>query len=494
MSSHSVAVGGAERPQPRVPTPPNCYISRQNDSQTRSHSPSRRRKSTRVNTILQRSVQMNSSQDLGSAGTSCKARCATGCPLIQLISLAASASSQEVSWQSAFWPVIACTLTVMLQNTGSVLDADIRLSGLVKSSAPFCLVDTIHMLIGVGQMISAGCSFRKAVTYIWHARFENTGEALSSSALQLHEVALESSWKLSLLSFLLGGLPQAIKIFGMRGIPFTQAVVAVFLATFVIGEIFRLVAIAPHSLGSPGEHPMPTIESAKIRYRRAQKLMFPWVFSLHFMVYIPRVLNKSSQEHARGWISALGFAAYGLIIGLSCLPILFGCLQVRWFRSWVVLSASRIRKARAFNRFARFFTRVVKDLGELFLLHPDDVKFLLLPAIVSLPLQLLFPVLKLHTRFFSMLEQQKFLFCSFFGMTFVFSHLYCALIWLLIFRLAFTGSLSRKPRQLLRLGGSESEYYVSLLVLSSFYLYFKAYYLDFDGEGTYKPNWTEKLG
>ena len=239
---------------------------------------------------------------------------------------------------------------------------------------------------------------------------------------------------------------------------------------------------------------MSAFTSAKIRYWRAQKRMFPWIFSLHFMVYSSRVLDKSWHEHAGGWISALGFAAYGAVIGLSCLPIFLGCIQVQWFRSWVLLSASRTLNARAFNSMARSFATLVRGLSELFSLDPDVVKVFLVPAMLSLPLQLLFPILGLHKRFFSMLGQQRFLFCYFFGITFVFSHLYCAFVWLLIFRLALSGSLSRKSRQLFGLKGSEPEFNVSLLFLSSLFLYFKAYCLDFDGKGTYKPSWTEKLG
>ncbi|KAF2752271.1 hypothetical protein M011DRAFT_20376 [Sporormia fimetaria CBS 119925] len=49
----------------------------------------------------------------------------------------------------------------------------------------------------------------------------------------------DRAWRLSMATFLIGALPQAVKVFGMKGVPITQMAVAILLATFCVPEIFR---------------------------------------------------------------------------------------------------------------------------------------------------------------------------------------------------------------------------------------------------------------
>jgi len=54
--------------------------------------------------------------------------------------------------------------------------------------------------------------------------------------------AVDRSWRLSMVSFIFGALPQAVKVFAMKGIPVTQIVVAFLLSSFITAEVFRSVA------------------------------------------------------------------------------------------------------------------------------------------------------------------------------------------------------------------------------------------------------------
>ncbi|KAF2678990.1 hypothetical protein K458DRAFT_435443 [Lentithecium fluviatile CBS 122367] len=291
-------------------------------------------------------------------------------------------SNNEVSWQSIFWPVIACTLTVMLQNTGRTPGAPIQLSSVLKSSVLFCAFESLFMLAGLVWMLSLGCSLRTAARLVWYARFEktryhcvksypkssfekhfnlkttprhvwyahfggtrchcvqsylnysfekhwNTRPLMSPNTLDAVDTpdfrgdfpieilsdapapsqtpqilstpinlrngitatgnqeqrdieaspteghvagyhpgsAIDRFWRLSMGAFLLGALPQAIKVFGMRGIPFTQVTIGIFLTNFFISEIFRLTA------GAAGEYnldPIPAVEFAKEKLFRLQ--------------------------------------------------------------------------------------------------------------------------------------------------------------------------------------------------------------------------------
>lgn len=73
--------------------------------------------------------------------------------------------------------------------------------------------------------------------------------------------AVDRSWRLSMVSFIFGALPQAIKVFAMGGVPYTQMAVAILLSSFVTAEVFRSVA-GPVGLTKLREVP------ASLRYKR----------------------------------------------------------------------------------------------------------------------------------------------------------------------------------------------------------------------------------
>jgi hypothetical protein len=50
------------------------------------------------------------------------------------------------------------------------------------------------------------------------------------------------------LAFVGGGLLQAVKLLVCRGVAGTQALVGVYLASFVVVEAFRIVAGRPHTV------------------------------------------------------------------------------------------------------------------------------------------------------------------------------------------------------------------------------------------------------
>jgi hypothetical protein len=89
----------------------------------------------------------------------------------RLISFAAVEESNIVSWQSAFWPVAACTTAVIFQNTGRVLSAPYKLSYALRASPLICTVNTLQMIIKFSWMLLVGCLFRAAARHIWYDPF-----------------------------------------------------------------------------------------------------------------------------------------------------------------------------------------------------------------------------------------------------------------------------------------------------------------------------------
>ena len=87
-------------------------------------------------------------------------------------SAAHDAFSQEVSWQSAYWPVMACMLAVLLQETGRVMEAPFWLSYTIRACPVICVFDTFMMLLKFLVMLAVGCSPRTAARHVWYDRFD----------------------------------------------------------------------------------------------------------------------------------------------------------------------------------------------------------------------------------------------------------------------------------------------------------------------------------
>jgi hypothetical protein len=71
---------------------------------------------------------------------------------------------------------------------------------------------------------------------------------------------VDRTWKLSMISFVFGALPQAVKVFGMRGIPCAQGLVGIFLVSFIVPEVFRWFA---GPVGQVNLRPLPIVVHAK---------------------------------------------------------------------------------------------------------------------------------------------------------------------------------------------------------------------------------------
>lgn len=66
-------------------------------------------------------------------------------------------------------------------------------------------------------------------------------------------LGIDRAWRYTMAGFLVGPLPQAIKVFGMKGIMRTQIIVGVQIWSFVVPEVFRLIAV---SVRAPYPRPM----------------------------------------------------------------------------------------------------------------------------------------------------------------------------------------------------------------------------------------------
>jgi hypothetical protein len=387
---------------------------------------------------------------------------------------ASDRTPNSVSWQSAFWPLVACTLAVMLQDTRRVCGGHYRDSYTLRSSPFVCIVDTFFMLITFLALLMVGCSFNVAAMHVWYDRFkpeksdfENTFDifdfvffrnrpkkstaSLSISAddivdrtpdtrvhvlppiaevdeeeyysprdtadiaLQMLDVpdgllttsaeeydegpevdlgelsfttltgngatsesfddnngnhdlemgveidgvlsddpllsstqssdthlgsGINRAWRLNMAGFMLGVVPQAVKVFGMRGIPLTQTLVAFYLISFLVPELFRAVAGPADAVDL---YPMPIVLRTKslIHFWQLVGLIIASLFGLAFshnylLFYLSFNIRDDGIFVWHKWPFILPSSAFLAILFNLCfeavvylfLKLIFACLSL----------------------------------------------------------------------------------------------------------------------------------------------------------------------
>ena len=125
----------------------------------------------------------------------------------------------------------------MCQPVGRVLGLPHGHSFALRSSPIICVVDSFAMLL---QFVSRGIQTRSAfegVNLTVQARFADVQADEDGSF-----AALRKNTVFRILLFFMGALPQAIKIYAVRGVPWTQALATVYLASFLLSEIAAVIA------------------------------------------------------------------------------------------------------------------------------------------------------------------------------------------------------------------------------------------------------------
>ncbi|KAH7400812.1 hypothetical protein DE146DRAFT_788327 [Phaeosphaeria sp. MPI-PUGE-AT-0046c] len=536
----------------------------------------------------------------------------------------------SVSWQSAFWPLVACALAVMLQNTGRVCGGHYRDSCALRSSPFVCIVDTFFMLVTFLALLVVGCSFRVAAMHVWYDRFEpersdfkdtfgilysvftgarpkqsttnlsisaddtrvtvlppvaevdqeeayapsdtvdiplqlfftsgnlppptaeehDKGPEVDIGELQFTALAangavsesigdnngnrdlemgldmdgvleddpllspaqrprthlgsgIDRAWRLNMAAFMLGVVPQTIKIFGMRGIPLTQTLVAFYMISFLVPELFRAVA---GPAGAVDLYPMPIVSRVKklIHYWQLVGLilasLFGWMFSHNYLLFY--LSFNLREDHVWVWhkwpvvlaLSAfLAFPINGIVTTLiqQLLCLLSECLsQITRFsdslRSKVYNSLAKLAKLRA---------ALIALVGAR---SPESGEgFFVLFAVC-------FPASFIATFFLERCLQEGWDAVDHSrrqrdDLIVIMSSLWTEPALLLLsydlFSIMFIGSLSKYPRRLFGLEGTFHEFATGSYVLFNFAFAIIGYAFCKDfAANTFKPSWAEYLG
>jgi hypothetical protein len=140
----------------------------------------------------------------------------------------------------------------MLQPSGRVCGFPSVYQTSLRSSPIVCLVDAIEVLSLLAYYTLAHKTWpwdaaRKVADYRFQDFDENGGFT-----------AVEKSTLVRILVFVLGALPQAVKFYGMSGIPWTKVWGSMYLASFFVNEV--IVVMAAKERDSAQSHEQQTAE------------------------------------------------------------------------------------------------------------------------------------------------------------------------------------------------------------------------------------------
>ena len=144
--------------------------------------------------------------------------------------------SNQASWQSLFWALTPIALNSMCQPCGKVLGLPSRCGFYLNSSPIICVVNAFELVL---KLLWRSCSMRSveaAASLTANEIFED----IESPGRQDGLTQLQEMWTVRLLVFVFGAVPQFIKLYAITGIPGTQACTSLYLGSFLAIELIMV--------------------------------------------------------------------------------------------------------------------------------------------------------------------------------------------------------------------------------------------------------------
>ena len=145
-------------------------------------------------------------------------------------------SGDIVSWQSAFWALVPIALNSIAQPCGKVQGYPSRYAYLWKISPIVCMFDAAYLTIELFSAIIRKGSLRRAAQQIRDKRFSDSVPESERNSMD----RLQENVAFRIGAFFFGVIPQTIKLYSMRGIPWTQVWGSMFFGSFLVIETILL--------------------------------------------------------------------------------------------------------------------------------------------------------------------------------------------------------------------------------------------------------------
>ncbi|KAG6995802.1 hypothetical protein G7Y79_00041g077540 [Physcia stellaris] len=141
-------------------------------------------------------------------------------------------TSDEVSWQSAFWALVPIALNSMTQPAGRVLGMPSKYSFYLNSSPIVCMGNALEIVSKLCWRTYDLNSVDAAAHWTAKEIFEDVERPEPPTELE----KLQENRTVRLCIFILGALPQVIKLYAMRGIVGTKVCASMYLSSFLVIE------------------------------------------------------------------------------------------------------------------------------------------------------------------------------------------------------------------------------------------------------------------
>lgn len=239
-----------------------------------------------------------------------------------------------VPWQSALWAVLALALNAMTQPSSADPSPTPAIS-LVRSSPVICFIDAVSIPI----WLVVGCYYGESTTN------SLTSKRLATRPNRTPASAPIFSATTSAVFFILGPLPQAIKLAGMSGVPLTKFVGLVFLVAYILGvyeadaahRASRRHTKKPWLSFAVKAQRIP--ETVRIRLAWLDEMLRYYIFCVHFsfwlavahmVVYSSTGAGKVGLNKIEGSVFLLGYQIPIVLVGVPA-----GLYGKRHLGSWL---------------------------------------------------------------------------------------------------------------------------------------------------------------
>ena len=409
-----------------------------------------------------------------------------------------------VHWTSAFWGIVAVALNAMLQDSGSILWLSGKYRFALCSSPWFCLADSLLILYDVGHELRTH-GIRDAIQKIADRRAEDAVK-----------VSVSPFWSVitQVVVFVLA-VAQVVKIFAVKGLPWTKAFAAMFMVEYLVQAALNLAR--RHSRTNyPATTPTLEERPAYLLLRRGAIALQVMLWALIFAYAAPESWFHTEPLPIQFYPAVLIF----LVFFLMGIPIYAASVLVLWVPAltallldlvicllptlaiiWVIITFIALKtKAKPFKLAGEFLAmdeQVLKSIALFATTACGSIAQIHLWGFLHVtPTALKLGTTGVDLIFDNGVSTGFSFFRKLSGGLYLVALTVSAVqvIYISIFKIAFEGSLSHlHSHQGWKTTIKDSWPYVFFLLfnLGTTLLYYSHVY---DPEGTYKPAWTDYLG
>jgi len=291
-------------------------------------------------------------------------------------------------------------------------------------------------------------------------------------------------------AFILGAFPQAIKVFGMSGIPITQTFVAVLLANFLVPEIFR---VAAGTAGAVELHPMPIVVNVKKRITTYHTYGLLFALAGTCLFDVVSYLMAMSRMPLRVFIVAAAPSTIAFC-GMCIVAGVWHAVPTYTLHTSLATLKPSGRFVDVGNRWLSKSTVTFANVLALDVTHLERYGWLASLYTISWAVLTVLFACFLPYGFIMWDDIPNLLDMLILGILYIPALLCYVLMLPIAFRVLFMGSLSSWPRKVCGLEGTRRELLSGVFISFNISSLGFVYAFFYTSAGTYVPGWTDALG